>query len=262
MPDTEVFDLTAADDGQVYRIFVSRPSQPAPSGGFPVLTVLDGNALFAAFAAERRVEEFGKQPGGAMIVVGVGYPNEQVYDLPRRIYDMTPPWPGKVPASMAPLAGMKTGGNEHLARFLIEQLRPEIARRYQIAANRQSLFGHSLGGLFALHMLYTRPGAFDAIVAASPSQWWLDQAILAEERAFIKRLAATKITAPARLLLLTGEHDETAAITWDAEALARRLEPFAGFGLRTKFESFSSETHLTTPFRAVPASIRFVAGVS
>lgn len=260
LPNTQVFDVTARDDGQVYRISVSAPALPAPAGGFPVLYVLDGNAFFPGFAGERRLEEFAKQAGGGLVIVGVGYPTDLAYDLKRRLYDLTPAWP----AGMSPAAtgGFNAGGNEHFARFLVDQLRPEITRRYKIAPDRQSLFGHSLGGLFALHLLYTRPEAFEAIIAASPSQWWNNQSLLAEERAFTARLRAGKVAGRvSRLLLLTGERDDTAAITWDAEALMRRFEPLSGYGLRTRFAKFEGETHITVPYRAITPTLRFAMGV-
>jgi predicted alpha/beta superfamily hydrolase len=261
MPDTEVFDLTARDDGQIYRIFVSRPTQPAPADGYPVLYVLDANAIFAGFAGERRIEEFAKQAGGGVIIVGIGYPTDQPYDMQRRLYDLTPAWPARMPPSQAAMAGMKAGGSDHFARFLLDQLFAEVASRYRVAAHRQSLFGHSLGGLFALHMLYTRPTAFEAIIAASPSQWWNDQAILSEERLFSGQLAAGKIAGPvSRLMLLTGKQDSAVSITWDAEALARRLGPLSAYGLRTKFEQFEGETHITVPYRAITPTIRFTIG--
>jgi predicted alpha/beta superfamily hydrolase len=259
LPNTQVFDVTARDDGQVYRIFVSAPAQPAPAGGFPVLYVLDGNAFFPGFAGERRLEEFAKQAGGGLVIVGVGYPTDEAYDMKRRLYDLTPVWPAGMPA--AATGGFRAGGNEHFARFLLDQLRPEIAGRYKIAPDRQSLFGHSLGGLFALHLLYTRPDAFEAIIAASPSQWWNDQSLLAEERAFTDRLTTGKVRGRvSRLLLLTGERDDAATITWDAEALLRRLEPLSGYGLRTRFAKFEGETHITVPYRAITPTLRFAVG--
>lgn len=262
LPGTEVFDLAARDDGQVYRIFVSQPTQPAPPGGFPVLYVLDANALFAGFAGERRIEEFAKEAGGAVIVVGIGYPTDAVYDMERRLYDLTPAWPAKMPPSQAGMAGLRAGGDEHFARFLLEQLRGEIVGRYKVAPGRQSLFGHSLGGLFALHMLYTRPTAFEAIIAASPSQWWNEQAILAEERAFAARLTGGRQAGPvSRLMMLTGERDSAVSITWDAEALARRLEPLSSYGLRTRFAKLEGESHVTVPYRAITSTLRFTAGV-
>lgn len=262
MPDTEVFDLTAADDGQVYRIFISKPSQPAPPGGFPVLYVLDANALFPGFAGERRIEEFGKMASGATIVVGIGYPTEQAYEMQRRLYDLTPAWPAAMPLSTAAFASLRAGGSQHFARFLTGQLREEIAKRYAVAAGRQSLFGHSLGGLFALHMFYSQPTAFEAVIAASPSQWWNDQDILAEERAFTARLTAGKIAAPiGRLMLLTGEREDMVSITWDAQALFKRLEPLSAYGLRTSFTKLEGEQHLTVPYRSMTQVMRFVAGL-
>ncbi|MEE4450642.1 alpha/beta hydrolase [Novosphingobium resinovorum] len=271
MPDTEVFDLTARDEGgggdggggggQVYRIFVSRPSAPAPAGGYPVLYVLDANALFAGFAGERRLEEFGKVAGGGVMVVGIGYPTDQVYDMQRRLYDLTPPWPAHMPPAQAAMAGLKAGGNENFARFLLGQLRGEIAGRYPVSKERQSLFGHSLGGLFALHMLYTRPTAFEAIVAASPSQWWNDQSLLTEERAFAERLQAGRIDGPvSRVLVVAGERDTMGAIAVDADALSRRFDALSAYGLRTRHAQFDAEEHVTVPTRAITPSLRFVAG--
>ncbi|HWU95994.1 MAG TPA: alpha/beta hydrolase-fold protein [Sphingomonas sp.] len=255
LPGTETFDLTAKDGGQGYRIYVSKPSQPAPASGYPVLYVLDANAFFPGFAGERRLEEFAKEAGGGVIVVGVGYPHDQVYDIPARTNDLTLPWTAKWPAGQPVV---KTGGNEVFARFLLDQLRPEIARRYSVDARRQSLFGHSLGGLFALHMLYTRPDAFEAIVAASPSIWWSDKAILAEEKAFTERLAAGRQSgAVSRLLLVAGSRDAM-TIPADTEALQGRLAPLSAQGLQARFEKLEGETHITVPYRAITPTFRFV----
>lgn len=49
MPETEWWDLTA-EDGAVYRIYGSHPQGEAPKDGYPVLFVLDGNAMFGGFA--------------------------------------------------------------------------------------------------------------------------------------------------------------------------------------------------------------------
>lgn len=255
LPGAETFDLTARDGGQAYRIFVSKPTQPAPAGGYPVLYVLDANAFFPGFAGERRIEEFAREAGGGVIVIGVGYPHDQVYDIPARTNDLTLPWIAKWPAGQPVV---KTGGNKVFARFLLDQLRPEIARRYPVDAKHQSLFGHSLGGLFALHMLYTRPGAFEAIIAASPSIWWSDKAILAEEKAFTERLSSGKQSGPiSRLMLFAGSKDAM-TIPADTEALNARLAPLAAHGLQARFEQLEGETHITVPYRAITPTFRFV----
>ena len=255
MPDTEAWEMTGPEG--VYRIFVSRPQGEPPEGGFPVLYVLDGNAMFAGFAETRRIQETSDPNIGKSIIVGVGYPTDMPYDT-RRMYDYTPAIPNPPPPGQAELAKYRSGGNDKFLDFLVGRLRKEVARRYAVNLNRQALFGHSLGGLFALHVLYTRPGAFHAIISASPSQWWNEQSILAEERDFTRRLSEDKIKGPvARLLLVAGAIEERIWNTWDAEALAKRLEPLSIYGLRTRSEIFRNETHITVPARAVTPALRF-----
>src|SRR3546814_4521252 len=74
--------------GRTYRILISRPAGEAPEGGYPILYILDGNAMFAGFAEARRIQGFGDRDLDKMIVVGIGHPGEQVYD-PRRMEDFT-----------------------------------------------------------------------------------------------------------------------------------------------------------------------------
>lgn len=256
LPDTEVWEL-ASEAGNTYRIFVSRPGGEPPEDGYPVLYVLDGNAIFASFHEARRLQESGSPEIGRSIIVGIGYPTDLPYDV-RRLYDFTAPLPPVPPPAQARLANHPHGGQDRFLAFLLDRLRPEVARRYEVNPHRQALFGHSLGGLFALHVLYTRPQAFSAIIAASPSQWWNDQGILTEERAFARRLTQGEITIPiSRLLLLAGEDEEYVVNLRDTEALARRLQPLSAYGLRSHYEELADETHASSLSRAVTTALRF-----
>jgi len=251
MPSTQAFDL-ASDKGEIYRIFVSYPATPAPPEGFPVLYVLDGNAMFAGFAETRRIQEF--YDVGKSIVVGVGYPGDQAYDT-RRLNDYTggpppKPWSDK-------LGQARSGGWDIFLDFLTGKLRSEIGTRFKIDRDRQALFGHSLGGLFAVHTLYSRPGAFHAIIAASPSLFWQDKEMLAAERDFAARLQAGKIAKVGRLMVVAGDLEETALEKWDAEAFIQRLAPLSAYGLRTRSEIYAGEGHMTVPSRAVSDALRF-----
>ena len=258
MPDTETWDMTSAA-GETYRIFVSRPSGPPPADGLPVLYVLDGNALFAGFAEARRIQQERTPAIGQSIVVGIGYPTDKAYDTVRRTRDFTPALPTPRPITQPGMAPEAAGGNDRFLAFLLERVMPEIARRYRVDTSRQSLFGHSLGGLLALHALYTRPNAFQAVVAASPSLWWNDQGLLAEERAFATRLAAGKLPRPpARLMVLVGENEQRYTNYIDAIALAKRMEPLSAYGLRSRFAILDGEDHMTVPSRAVTTTLRFV----
>ena len=256
LPESETWELKS-EDGYPYQIFVSRPKDPPPPAGYPILYVLDGNAMFAGFAETRRILGYMKADLGKTIIVGVGYKTEAAYDV-RRIYDFVEDFRQPVPPAQTYLTKYKAGGRAQFAAFLLDRLRPELARRYSINPHRQALFGHSFGGLFALYMLYNHPGAFHAIVSASPSIFWNDQAILAEERAFAAKLAQGKLQGPvSRLRLVTGELDETAVERTDAVSLAKRLEPLSAYGLRSEFEMFAGETHITVPSRSVTSTLRF-----
>lgn len=251
MPFTATWDMRAAH-GDTYRIFVSYPEGEAPEGGFPVLYVLDGNAMFAGFAETRRM--IGWTKGQEMIVVGVGYPTDQAYDA-RRINDFT----GAPTDSLAyaKFATEKSGGWDRFLDFLTGPLRTEIGKRYPTNSARQSLFGHSLGGLFAAHTLFTRPDAFHAIISASPSLFWHEELTMREERDFAARLRAGKGGKVARLLVVSGEREEAILERWDAEAFVKRMEPLSAYGLRVQSMVYKDEGHMTVPARAVTDTLRF-----
>lgn len=253
MPETETWDMTSAT-GRTYRIFVSRPVGDAPESGYPVLYVLDANAMFAGFAEARRIQAFGGRDLDKMIVVGVGHPGDQIYD-PRRMQDFTGPI--TAPALKQAYAKYPSGGRDAFRAFLLDELRPSIAKRYAVHPQRQALYGHSLGGLFALHLFFSYPGAFDAIIAASPSIWWDDQAILTEEAAWRARAEKDDKTARStRLLLIAGEYEFEGSIAQDSAALAARLAPLSGAGLRSRFLLLDGETHISVPHRSITAAMR------
>jgi uncharacterized protein len=253
VPWTQVWDLTS-EAGEIYRIFVSYPATEAPAGGFPVLYVLDGNAMFATFAETRRAQEYFDV--GKSIIVGVGYPTDKLFDV-RRLNDFTPPMLDPPPAHLRRLAEFKSGGRAAFLDFLTGKLRKEIGRRYTIDLARQSLFGYSLGGLFALYALHTRPDAFHSIVAASPSLEWNEQGVLPEEREFTTRLTTGKVGRTSRLLVIVGARDldDDPQV---AEAMVRRLDQVSGYGLRTRLLRYEDEGHMSVPTRAVTDTLRFV----
>lgn len=254
MPSTQMFDVMS-DGGETYRIFISYPKGEAPEGGYPVLYVIDGNAYFASFAETRRLLEYADS--GKALVVGVGYPTDEAYDA-RRTADFLFPVPTVAPPAQAKSQPDATNtGRDKFLDFLTGKLRAEIGRRFKIDPDRQSLFGHSFGGLLALHALYAKPEAFQAIVAASPSLEWNVQDMLREERAFAARLASGKVARMSRLMLVAGDQDRDDDPE-PARALAARLEPLSAYGLSTRYRLYDDEIHMTVPARAVTDTLRFV----
>jgi predicted alpha/beta superfamily hydrolase len=188
LPGTERRVLHARATRREYHIMISRPvgNPPSPSG-YPVIYMLDANAAFATMAEavglrSRRPEVTGIVPS---VVVGIGYATDEPFDPVARTYDCTPPAAVlKLPPRPDGTSWPRTGGADAFLDFITQDLKPAIEREWPIDADRQALFGHSFGGLFTLHALFTRPHMFQSYIAASPSIWWNECFVLDEERAF------------------------------------------------------------------------------
>lgn len=248
LPGTRQIDVAAG--GHVHRIMLAVPPAAPPAQGWPVLYVLDGDLLFAPTAQLMR-NRFARGPGvpaqGA-VVVGLGYAGTQVLDLAARTYDYTPPAPGPTTDER----GRREGGADAFLDFLDATVRPLVERAVRVDAARQTLFGHSYGGLCVLHALFTRPGGFQNYVAASPSVWWRGGFILEEQARF---LAGRRADAPPLRLLVTQGERETelpadparAAIARErrgADRLHALVEGLRGTpGLDMRFTTFPGADH-------------------
>lgn len=219
--------LIRSRDGRLFKVFISTPAGPAPKAGFPVIYVLDGNAWFgvAAGLAGVKDEEFPHA-----VVVGVGYPGRAAFDE-RRVGDLTPFKPAE--PLLFGQSDKTAGGADAFADFVAGELPAELGRTLRLDPHRRTLFGHSLGGLFVLHVLFTRPASFDAYVAASPSIWWNRPALLAEA-------AAARFPAPAPRVLVTAGALETVLGDFDKDYVRQQFRTapgqYAGKTLDQAFE--------------------------
>lgn len=146
---------------------------------------------------------------GGGIIVAIGYPlHGKLYDARRRSLDLTPP-------TKSPIPGY--GGADVFLDFIEKTVRPAVKARFpQMTISREALYGHSYGGLFALHALLTRPNSFDCYMASSPSVWWNSLCILHEAKAFIEN-KATDEKSPS-LMIYWGALEQNPP-QWDDEPL-------------------------------------------
>lgn len=239
LPRTHHVDITLA--GRPRRIFVAVPEGPMPAAGHPVLWALDGNTAFPLLAAllQQRAARPDDVRGGLPVVVAVGQPGDGSYDQAARASDYT-------------LPGSDGGQAERFLDLLETTLRPWLAKQLPLDPARHTLFGHSFGGLFTLYAMFSRPGLFQRHVAASPSIWWGNRAILPHRDAYLKRPADDV----ARRLLVTAGSLEESAAPPTTERQRRQQErrqvssaremvaSLAGVaGLRAEFKLFDGEDH-------------------
>ncbi|MFT3736640.1 MAG: alpha/beta hydrolase-fold protein [Rhodocyclaceae bacterium] len=273
-PRAEQFELraTAADNqpGPRYRILVALPDGPAPAGGYPVVYVLDADLVFHSVVETLRLQSRRPLATGVLpaLIVGITYPEDDDVIL-RRAIDYTAT-PMAVPApEMSATMRNAGGGADRFLDFIDKSVRPAIAQRYATNPNRQVLFGHSLGGLFALHALFTRPAMFTHYIAASPSWWWNDAAMSAAEARFRQQPDAARGRA---LLLTVGEFEqrpsrfsdnmpggiatlERRAMVDNVRAVATRLTGTPG--LRVEALEIAGENHLSSLPQAINRGLRF-----
>ena len=197
------FDLYFQKHGGKYRIFVSVPVGPVPPNGYPVIYLLDGNMTFPIMQSVQANAGF-----CPVVTVGVGYPVDSGMDIGRRYFDFTPPTlPALIPNVGKDKGYPATGGQDTFFASIETELKPVVEKLAPIDRSQQTLFGHSLAGLFVLHILYTSPTSFQTYVAADPSIWWNGGSILAEHSNFLESEQARNGKAPVRLLIETaGKH--------------------------------------------------------
>lgn len=270
LPGASQFDVASRHTHRSYRIFVSMPQGAAPAEGYPVIYVLDGNAAFpVAHTLARSAERVGqrRQPGFvAPVIVAIGYPQEGQFDDQARGEDYTPPAPSL--GDTGDRVTVRQGGADRFLAFITDELKPTIEARIRINHSRQTLVGHSYGGLFALHVLFTQGDAFQRYVAGSPSIWWNQRYILQER----PRLSADTAKS-ARLLVTVGSLEQTAPagpggesraamlterrMVDSARDLAADLSGDPEHPLTTRFQLLEGENHHSAAFPMLIRAIDF-----
>ncbi|WP_323744650.1 alpha/beta hydrolase [Thermaerobacillus caldiproteolyticus] len=261
IPRTEQRVMHSRAGNREYRIFVAKPDGEPPPSGFPVIYLLDANAVFGTMVEAMRVQACRPEKTGVFpaVIVGIGYPTEMPF-APARFYDFTlPVSAAELPSRPDGTAWPELGGAEVFLKFIEEELKPEIECEFKIDSERQTLFGHSLGGLFALHVLFTKPTAFRTYIAGSPSIHWNKRLLLEAEQQFVSRLE--RETLNVEILLAVGELEKShkSRINDNAKELAERLSAFADRGVYVEFKEFEGEGHVSVLPALISRAVRFAS---
>lgn len=255
---TELY-VKGCSNKRSYRIYIAVPDNPPPQAGYPVIYLLDANSVFGTMTEavrlqSRRPEVTGVQPS---IIVGVGYPSAEPFPAERH-YDFTRSTPDdELPPHPAGGQWPEQGGADDFLNFIEEELQPYIRKNYIIDGMQQTIFGHSLGGLFVLHTLFNKPHLFSCYIAGSPSIHWNKHSLSASEQQFAKRIHQAPL--PIRLLIAVGELEQShkSGMNSNARQLAARLEVQSEHGLHVKYKEFSGEGHISILPALISRAIRF-----
>ncbi len=258
VPRERQFDLTSRINGLVYRLMISAPVNAVPGRVYPVLYVLDGNWYFRAASD---TATWGSGPFEPAIVVGIGYPTEDYAEVRRRrSIDMTV----KADPVMYPNG---SGRCDEFLRAIEDEVKPFVASRYPVDPARQMLYGKSLGGLAVLRALLRNPTSYRTYIAASPSIWQGDKAVLADEPAFADRARAGALnlriltTSASKEEYLGSDPAKLAAekdqMITNALALADRLGKLNPETIAVRYAMIQDEGHSSVSLATIARALTF-----
>ena len=243
----------------------------APDTGYMPVYVLDGDMMFptaatAAYTYYHHAKDNGAQP---LLIVGIGYDNGKLLDIPMRSLDYTPPMDarGKISASQP-----KRGEADVFLRMIQSELKPLLQQQYRLQADKATIMGHSYGGVLALYALLQHPNDFSHYVISSPSMWWNEGALQSLPDNYLQPLLKNKQDKFVRISV--GEYEQTASPYVDAngerakilaekqmvnkvDAMTKRLQALPNKHLRVESQHYPAETHTGAMFRAVLDGIKF-----
>jgi len=234
IPRSTVVEIKDTASGRTYPIFIKLPRsyEEDKKHLYPVVYMTDAYFSFqitsgAIFLPNNNgvMEE--------MILVGISYAQGE-NGRQSRIRDYTP--------IKAKDWKFETGGSEAHANFIRAGVFPYVERQYRASPRNRTLMGHSLGGLFAAHILLTQPDMFSNYVIGSPSAWF--------EEEYILSLKAKPSDQPKRVYISVGAL-ETAEqgllndMVASAKALSEKLKQIKQQQLEVRLSVVEGATHST-----------------
>jgi len=200
---------------------------------YPVLYMTDGDGHMGHTAS---TVEFLTQNGRISDLIVVGVTNTD------RTRDLTP-----AKSTDKDLGGNlrfpTSGGADNFLKFFETELIPEVEKQFRVQPYR-IFAGHSLGGLFAIHAMITKPGLFNSYVAVSPSLQWENSEALKRAETFLKNQKELKVT------LFVSIGDEPGAIGEDFDKFKDMLSKSNIKGFEWQAERMGDEDHGSVVLRS------------
>ena len=237
--------LPPTADRRQYELQIHLPASYAsePHRRYPVLYVTDGYWDFPTMQTsynnlvyDRTVPEF--------IIVGLGYAGENLNYGSLRRWELSP--------ATLDNDGESTGHAAIFLRTLAQEIIPFVAREYRVDPSYRVLAGSSLGGLFTLYAMLTKPELFQAYIAASPAVNVHDNWLFSYEDSFAQSGKALPVR-----LYLTGAENEWPGFLAGIKRFHERLSARGYAGLVYQFRLIDGVRHAGTKAESYVRGMQF-----
>ena len=215
------------------QVFVPPAYEPGSTEKYDVLYVLDGGNWNTGLMTQVQhfVEGEGNMP--PTIIVSVMGIDRNVELTPTHMES----WKG-------------SGGGVNFLGFIKDELIPYINKTYPSNGDN-TLWGHSLSGMFAIYALLNAPTAFKSYIAVDPSLWWDD--------CLVPRMTADKLPAltgmNATLYISGREGADFHGMRIDTmETVLKKMAPA---NLKWKVVAYPNETHSSVRLKTIYDGLKF-----
>ena len=224
---------TILNQKRLIQVFTPSGYKPGSSETYDVMYVLDGGNWNTGLIT--RVQQFVQGEGYVPQIIIVS-----ILGIDRN-KDLTP----------THLQNWTTsGGGDNFLRFIKEELIPYVNKTYPSSGDN-TLWGHSLGGMFVTYAMLKEPATFKSYIAVDPSIWW--------DKCYVAKMAASRLSAMAGLnaTLYVSGRDEAGMKDMKVDTLDVVLKSHAPAGLHWKVVSYPGESHSSVRLKTTYDGLRF-----
>ncbi|MBV6420517.1 MAG: Ferri-bacillibactin esterase BesA [Ignavibacteriaceae bacterium] len=224
-----------------FRILVSLPDNYSLSEQkYPVLYVLDGDIAFGMAASIARYLQIGDNIP-ELIIVGIGYGSIDKSAGEKRKRDYRP---------------TSANGAENFLSFLEEELIPLIDSNYRTVPGDRTINGYSIGGLFGLYSLFTKPEIFSRYILGSPSLSWDEYSIFKYEENSPDKILDKKIN----IFISVGSEEPDEKYFNPIDNLVTQMQERKYSGVKLEAKVFDGSSHLAGPPESLTHGLLSVFG--
>lgn len=202
------------------QVFVPSTYKPGTRDTYDVLYVLDGGNwnMSVVNPVQRFLQNEGLMPSTIIVsVMGVD-----------RNIELTPT---VLKTWLAP-----TGGADKFLAYIGDELIPYIDKNYPSNGDN-TLWGHSLGGMFTTFAMLKKPTLFKSYIAIDPSLWW--------DNSYVPKMAADSLETltDSTITLFISSRDAPSFHEMKIDTMETILKKHAPSNLKWKLVSYPGETH-------------------
>ena len=197
VPFSEIREVKSNITGKQYELLVGLPYSYYKNitKKYPVVYFCDGFYDFPLLSMIYGEQIYDKTINEC-ILVGFSYKGKNLDYGKLRAYDYTPTKDPTNPIQVG-------GGAKDFLDVVEKEFIPFVQANYRVDTSFRALGGSSLGGLFTLYSLFSKPYLFSAYIAISPAVNWDNSWLVNFENNFSKKDSSL----PVSLYMTGAEHD-------------------------------------------------------